>query len=111
MDYWRDQAAPGQAGQTDEAIDRPGENLPLKQTSYLAEDITARDVGDPLTKDAMEFVRAENKASVSMLQRKFRIGYTRASRIIDSLEEKGVVGAPKDGSGIRPVLSNQDEAE
>lgn len=111
VDYWRDQAAPGQAGQTDEAIDRPGENLPLKQTSYLAEDITARDVGDPLTKDAMEFVRAENKASVSMLQRKFRIGYTRASRIIDSLEEKGVVGAPKDGSGIRPVLSNQDEAE
>lgn len=111
VEYWRGQAVSSPTAQTDEGIDKPGENLPLKQTSYLEEDITARENGDPIFKDAIEYVRSENKASVSMLQRKFRIGYSRASRIIDSMEEKGIIGSPKEGSGIRPILNIEESDE
>ncbi|MDR2899125.1 MAG: DNA translocase FtsK, partial [Clostridiales bacterium] len=52
---------------------------------------------------AVEFVIRKEKASASMLQRQFRIGYNRASRLIEDLEAKGVVG-PEDGSKPRKVL-------
>jgi DNA segregation ATPase FtsK/SpoIIIE-like protein len=39
-----------------------------------------------------------------MLQRRLRIGYTRAARLIDQLEEKGIIGPPEDATGVRPVL-------
>lgn len=112
VDYWREQANPSGTEQPSDPVDQPGERLPLKQTSYLAgEDITKRDDSDALMKDAIEFVRTENKASVSMLQRKFRIGYTRASRLVEAMEVKGIIGAPKDGSGIRPILgASEDES-
>jgi len=58
---------------------------------------------DEFTNAAIEFVIAQDKASVSMLQRKFRIGYNRAARIMDELESKGIVG-PEDGSKPRKVL-------
>ena len=45
-----------------------------------------------------------NKASTSLLQRRFRIGYTRAARIIDYMEEKGIIGPPTGTSKARDVL-------
>ena len=48
------------------------------------------------------------QASVSMLQRRFRIGYNRAARIMDDLEARGVVGS-QDGSHPRQVLLSEDE--
>jgi S-DNA-T family DNA segregation ATPase FtsK/SpoIIIE len=39
-----------------------------------------------------------------MLQRRLRIGYTRASRLIEAMDEKKIVGAPQDATGVRPVL-------
>jgi S-DNA-T family DNA segregation ATPase FtsK/SpoIIIE len=39
-----------------------------------------------------------------MLQRRLRIGYTRSARIIDQMEEKGIVGPPESGTQVRPVL-------
>ncbi len=51
----------------------------------------------------MQLVIKEQTASVSMLQRKFRIGYARAARLIDTLEERGVVSST-DGSKPREVL-------
>jgi S-DNA-T family DNA segregation ATPase FtsK/SpoIIIE len=48
------------------------------------------------------------QASVSMLQRRFRIGYNRAARIIDSLEAQGIIG-PADGSRPRQVLLSEEE--
>ncbi|WP_275468753.1 DNA translocase FtsK [Vagococcus intermedius] len=58
---------------------------------------------DELYNEAVEFIIREDKASVSMLQRKFRVGYNRAARMIDQLEETGVVG-PSEGSKPRKVL-------
>jgi len=61
------------------------------------------DADDDLYEDAREQVMRANKASTSYLQRKLGIGYARAARIIDMLEERGVVG-PADGSKPRDVL-------
>ena len=58
--------------------------------------------------DAIETVVDSGQASVSMLQRRFRIGYNRAARIIDSLEAQGIIG-PADGSRPRQVLLSEEE--
>lgn len=58
---------------------------------------------DELFQDAVELVMATQQASSSMLQRKFRIGYTRAARLVDAMEEKGIIG-PADGSKPRPLI-------
>jgi S-DNA-T family DNA segregation ATPase FtsK/SpoIIIE len=66
---------------------------------------------DPLLQKAIDFIREEERASISMLQRKFRIGYTRAARLVDRMEELEIVGKPDSGSGVRPVLDFGDEEE
>ncbi len=58
---------------------------------------------DPLYNDIVEFVVTTGKASASLLQRKFKLGYNRAARIIDLLEERGIIG-PQNGSKPREVL-------
>ena len=63
---------------------------------------------DELTEDAIAFIFKSKQASVSMLQRRFRIGYNRAARIIDEIEEKGIIG-PSDGSRPRQLLITEDE--
>lgn len=64
---------------------------------------------DPLLKRVIAFVRSEERASISMLQRKFSIGYTRAARLVDRMEELEIIGKPDSGSGVRPVLDFGDE--
>lgn len=54
--------------------------------------------GDALTEDAIEVIRTTNTASISLLQRKLGIGYPRAARLMDQLEEMGIVG-PDEGGG------------
>ncbi|MCT6903668.1 MAG: FtsK/SpoIIIE domain-containing protein, partial [Lactobacillus sp.] len=58
---------------------------------------------DEFYDQAVDLVRRQQTASVSLLQRRFRIGYNRAARIVDAMEEKGVVG-PSEGSKPRQVL-------
>ena len=58
---------------------------------------------EPLYNEIVEFVVTQGKASASLLQRKFRLGYNRAARAIDLLEERGIVG-PQNGSKPRDVL-------
>lgn len=62
-------------------------------------------MADELFDVAAELVISKEKASASMLQRQFRIGYNRASRLIEELEERGIVG-PEDGAKPRKVLMN-----
>ncbi|MCR4408640.1 MAG: DNA translocase FtsK [Anaerolineae bacterium] len=59
---------------------------------------------DDLLEKAIGVVREANRASISLLQRKLRIGYSRAARLMDLLEEKGYVGPPQGGTGTREVL-------
>ncbi|KOY74011.1 FtsK/SpoIIIE family DNA translocase [Apilactobacillus kunkeei] len=62
---------------------------------------------DNLFDDALAFVVKEQKASTSLLQRNFRIGYNRAARIIDDLEQRGYIG-PQEGSKPREVYKQPD---
>lgn len=63
---------------------------------------------DELLEDAVCMVLETGQASVSMLQRKFRIGYTRAARLIDTMEEMHIVG-PNIGSKAREILMTSDQ--
>jgi S-DNA-T family DNA segregation ATPase FtsK/SpoIIIE len=76
--------------------------VPLKQGA-LWEDGTVSNE-DPMLKDATAVVRREGKASISMLQRRLRVGYTRAARLVDTLEEQGIIGPQQIGSQVREVL-------
>ena len=64
----------------------------------------AADGEDELLPEAMEYLQRVKKASTSMLQRRFRIGYTRAARMMDILEERGMIGPPTGTSKARDVL-------
>ena len=59
---------------------------------------------------AVDLILEKEKASVSMLQRQFRIGYNRAARLMDDLEKQGIVG-PEEGSKPRKVLITKSEWE
>ena len=59
--------------------------------------------GDPIYSDAVEFVLSQGKASISLIQRRFKIGFNRAARFVDQMEQDGIVG-PSDGSKPRSVI-------
>lgn len=67
-----------------------------------------RDLEDELLPEAIELVVEAHQASVSMLQRRFRIGYNRAARIIDMMEDRQIIG-PSDGSRPRQVLISEED--
>jgi S-DNA-T family DNA segregation ATPase FtsK/SpoIIIE len=103
VEYWRTQsgqsspyAAPGAP------VDALPENVPLKQKPLWDE--MEKTEGDPLLNEAIDFVRREGRASVSMLQRRMRIGYTRAARLVDVMEEKGIVSPPEGNTQVRQIL-------
>ncbi len=103
VEYWRNQAG----GASPYAVagtpaDSVPTNVPLKQTQLWDEGKKVE--GDPLFEDAVEIVRKEGRASVSMLQRRLRIGYTRASRLVDTMEDKKIVGPPEGATQMRAVL-------
>ncbi|MEC1289332.1 DNA translocase FtsK [Bacillus mojavensis] len=80
------------------------------QEEMIPEEITEThtEVTDDLYDEAVELIVGMQTASVSMLQRRFRIGYTRAARLIDAMEERGVVG-PYEGSKPREVLISKEK--
>jgi S-DNA-T family DNA segregation ATPase FtsK/SpoIIIE len=113
VDYWRLQAGAASpyamAGGSQAAAEMAPAGVPLVSSGFegkqvpMFEDVTAPK-GDPLLDEAIDVVRREGRGSVSMLQRRLRIGYTRAARLVDTLEEKGIVGPPDPGTGVREVL-------
>ena len=96
--YIRKQAAPDYAEEAFEAA--TSEDGPAG----------ADDDSDPLFDQAMELVVRSQMGSTSMLQRKLRVGFSRAGRLMDLLERRGVVG-PQEGSKARAVLISPDEFE
>jgi DNA segregation ATPase FtsK/SpoIIIE, S-DNA-T family len=72
--------------------------------------VSASDYEEPLYNEIVEFVLKEGKASASLLQRRYRLGYNRAARVIDLLEDRGIIG-PNNGSKPREVLVKLEEKD
>jgi len=68
-----------------------------------------RESGDELYDQAVEVVLQQQRASASLLQRKLRIGYSRAARLIDLMEERGIIGPATAGGRARQVLAEHDD--
>lgn len=84
-------------------IDRQAEASANKKGKKSEEDVEGGDEVDPLLDKAIEVVIESGQASTSYLQRRLKVGYSRAARIIDQMEQKGVIG-PFEGSKPRAVL-------
>ena len=111
VEFWRAQVGASPYTMPGGAVDAPiASGVPLKQVPMF-EDMSPASNEDPLLKDSIGIIRKEGKASVSMLQRKLRIGYTRASRLMDTLEEKGIVAAPEGMSQVRRVMDVEEPKE
>jgi S-DNA-T family DNA segregation ATPase FtsK/SpoIIIE len=78
--------------------------VPLVQTPLWDDSVAKLSNQDPLLDEAIALVRREGRASISMLQRRMRIGYTRAARLVDAMEEKEIIGPTQANSQVRPVL-------
>jgi S-DNA-T family DNA segregation ATPase FtsK/SpoIIIE len=98
--HWRDQ------------IDDPHYDMQIIATdegSASSSDDLADEDADRLLPDAIEVIREYDRASASLLQRRLKVGYARAARMIDQLEARGYIGA-FDGSNARPVLRRDESA-
>ena len=106
VDFWRTQAAQIRsqmpAGAESSSLPAPDtlpSTIPLKQGAFWEEE-----EGDTLLSEAIDLVRREGRASITMLQRRLRIGYTRAARMVDAMEEKGIISPALPNSQVREVL-------
>lgn len=97
IQYWQSQQRAGD----DAAVDPPWEEH-LSRQEILEEH-------DDLVERAIQLVTSEGEASASLLQRRLRIGYPRAARLMDELEELGVIGRPRRGGKTREVLIRDGE--
>jgi S-DNA-T family DNA segregation ATPase FtsK/SpoIIIE len=107
VEFWRKQvvgASPYATPGVPVPAGIPKSDVPLKQGAMFEEMAPADSNTDPLLAEAIDLVRREGRASVSMLQRRMRIGYTRAARIVDMMEDKGIVGPPEGTSQLRQIL-------
>jgi S-DNA-T family DNA segregation ATPase FtsK/SpoIIIE len=76
-------------------------------TGSADEEVTDED--EELVEKCLEIIRQEKRASTSLLQRRLRLGYTRAARIVDILEQRGILG-PGEGAKPREILVDLDAA-
>ena len=79
----------------------------LQSAAAPEEEVTAED--EELVEKCLEIIRQEKRASTSLLQRRLRLGYTRAARIVDILEQRGILG-PGEGAKPREILVDLDAA-
>jgi S-DNA-T family DNA segregation ATPase FtsK/SpoIIIE len=103
-DFWREQA---QAKYQEELLEAPKEETGKTEGGDEAEPDGGEDLDDDLYQDAIRVVCDAGRASTSTLQRRLRIGYGRAARLIDLMEKDGIVGPP-DGTKPREVLKNRN---
>jgi S-DNA-T family DNA segregation ATPase FtsK/SpoIIIE len=79
----------------------------LQSNAAVEEEVTQED--EELVEKCLEIIRQEKRASTSLLQRRLRLGYTRAARIVDILEQRGILG-PGEGAKPREILVDLDAA-
>lgn len=99
-DFWREQEKPAYSLKP---IEAPSEGSKRHSADEELED-------DPLWEETVRWVVGRGQASTSMLQRRFSIGFQRASRLLDMMEERGIVGA-RDGPRPREVLLTPGEVD
>jgi DNA segregation ATPase FtsK/SpoIIIE, S-DNA-T family len=97
VEYWKQQARPDY----DQTFLMP----PPSEDEETAEEFEGEQ--DPMYEDAVRVVLEMGKASTSILQRRLRLGYGRAARILDMMQREGIIGPP-DGSRPRDVLKRPD---
>jgi DNA segregation ATPase FtsK/SpoIIIE, S-DNA-T family len=100
VDFIAKQAKPSYELEIHEQLSRPASSL---------DDQSGIDEDEEIIQDCIEVIRSEQKASVSLLQRRLRLGYGRAARIMDELENRGIVG-PSNGAEPRDILIDLDGA-
>ncbi|TEU18888.1 MAG: DNA translocase FtsK [Anaerolineales bacterium] len=99
--YWKGIRVP-KALRPEDAVQQPlwADFIAKEQEAAKADDLLDR---------AIEVVRKHNRASISLLQRRLRIGYSRAARLIDLMEEQGIIGPEESGGRGRRVLVTEGE--
>jgi len=85
----------------------PAMHEKLQAAASSTEEVTDED--EELVEKCLEIIRQEKRASTSLLQRRLRLGYTRAARIVDILEQRGILG-PGEGAKPREILVDLDAA-
>lgn len=107
---------------SDEEVEKVVDFIKLNNTStdksnetYIANQIKVKEEDDnldldPLFNDAINYVLNDEQASISYLQRKLKVGYSRAARIVDQMEDLGIIG-PHEGSKPRKLLKTKEEIE
>jgi S-DNA-T family DNA segregation ATPase FtsK/SpoIIIE len=85
----------------------PAMHEKLEAAASSTEEVTEED--EELVEKCLEIIRQEKRASTSLLQRRLRLGYTRAARIVDILEQRGILG-PGEGAKPREILVDLDAA-
>ena len=109
--YWKgargidvDSEESPQSQATPSAPMTPGAPTPIQTPMWEEDNGSKSESEDDLFDESVRVVREMRKASITLLQRRLRIGYTRAAKLIDELEEKGIVGPAKSGAQQREVL-------
>jgi S-DNA-T family DNA segregation ATPase FtsK/SpoIIIE len=105
VQYWQGFSSTSETSPTAAGgiVDALPAGIPLKQMP-LWEELNAEQNADPLLNESIDLARRQGRASISMLQRRLRIGYTRAARLIEIMEERGIIGPPEPGTGTREIL-------
>ncbi|GHO93005.1 hypothetical protein KSF_030530 [Reticulibacter mediterranei] len=102
-DYWRQQTA-----EHNQSLDADDATQPAIEPGWELKDMPSDDfdLDDELLDKAEEIVREYGRASISLLQRRLRVGYSRAARLIDLLEEHGIIGQFEPGGKAREILDS-----
>jgi S-DNA-T family DNA segregation ATPase FtsK/SpoIIIE len=107
VNYWKDMAPPPTAPDGTSVPSGFVQTKLWEETQPKPRSATGE---DDLLPQAIEIIKQNNKASVSLLQRKLRIGYSRAARLIELLEDKGMVGADEGPTKGRAVLLTESDS-
>jgi S-DNA-T family DNA segregation ATPase FtsK/SpoIIIE len=100
VEFWAEQQPPEGLASVREVAEEPD-----------SPGATYAEYDDELFDEAVAFVISQKKASVSMLQRRYRIGFARAGRLIDLMERRGIVGPDEGPKGRRVLIKSPDELE
>ena len=110
VDFVKQDSAPEYSREIEQEIERRAEQGGKSSAAPSGAQEADEQDGDELTPAAVEVLLETGQASVSMLQRRLKLGYARAARIMDELEEKGIVG-PFEGSKPRQILVTREQWE